>query len=62
MMIQKGSIVKVLREESYWYQDIGSVVKVEKDVKYPVLVRFEKETYGGVNTNNFAEYELAIIG
>ena len=60
-MIKKGVIVKVLRKESYWYQDIGSVVKVDKGIKYPVLVRFEKETYSGVNTNNFAESELTII-
>ena len=44
-MIKKGSIGKVLRKESYWYQDTGSVVKVDKDIKYPVLVKFEKETY-----------------
>ena len=60
-MIQKGVNVKVLRRESYWYQDIGSVVKVDKDIKYPVLVRFEKETYSGVNSNNFAESELIIV-
>lgn len=60
-MIQKGSTVKVLRKESYWYQDTGSVVKVDKDIKYPVLVKFEKETYSGVNTNSFAENELILI-
>ena len=60
-MIKKGSIVKVLREESYWYQDTGSVVKVDKDIKYPVLVRFEKETYSGVNSNSFAESELILV-
>lgn len=60
-MIQKGSLVKVLRKESYWYQYIGSVVKVDKDIKYPVLVKFEKETYSGVNTNSFAESELVLV-
>nr|AOM64646.1 photosystem I subunit IV [Riquetophycus sp.] len=60
-MIKKGSKVKVLRKESYWYQDVGSVVKVDKDIKYPVLVRFDKETYSGVNSNNFAENELIAI-
>uniref|UniRef100_UPI003002C9C0 photosystem I reaction center subunit IV n=1 Tax=Anunuuluaehu liula TaxID=3049639 RepID=UPI003002C9C0 len=60
-MIKKGSIVKVLRKESYWYQDTGTVVKVEKDIKYPVLVRFTKETYSGVNSNNFAENELNLV-
>nr|YP_009314392.1 Photosystem I reaction center subunit IV [Liagora harveyana]SCW22646.1 Photosystem I reaction center subunit IV [Liagora harveyana] len=57
-MVKKGSVVKVLRKESYWYQDKGTVVKVDKDIKYPVLVRFAKETYSGVNSNNFAEDEV----
>ena len=57
-MIQKGSKVKILRKESYWYQDIGTVIKVETDIKYPVLVRFAKETYAGVSNSNFAQNEL----
>lgn len=57
-MIQKGSKVKILREESYWYQDIGTVIKVEADIKYPILVRFAKETYSGVSNSNFAQNEL----
>nr|YP_009314187.1 Photosystem I reaction center subunit IV [Izziella formosana]SCW22441.1 Photosystem I reaction center subunit IV [Izziella formosana] len=60
-MVKKGSVVKVLRKESYWYQDKGTVVKVDKDIKYPVLVRFEKETYSGVNSNNFAEDEVVEV-
>nr|YP_010204079.1 photosystem I subunit IV [Ahnfeltia fastigiata]UAT97697.1 photosystem I subunit IV [Ahnfeltia fastigiata]UAT97900.1 photosystem I subunit IV [Ahnfeltia fastigiata] len=57
-MIEKGSKVKILRKESYWYQDLGTVVKVEKDIKYPVLVRFTKDAYSGVNINSFSEEEL----
>nr|YP_010197660.1 photosystem I reaction center subunit IV [Gracilaria flabelliformis subsp. simplex]UAD86076.1 photosystem I reaction center subunit IV [Gracilaria flabelliformis subsp. simplex] len=60
-MIKKGSVVKVLRKESYWYQDIGTVVKIEKDIKYSVLVRFIRETYSGVNSNNFSESELLLV-
>lgn len=60
-MLKKGSIVKILRKESYWFQDIGTVIKVDKDIKYPVLVRFVKETYSGVNSNNFSEKELTIV-
>nr|YP_010502400.1 photosystem I reaction center subunit IV [Grateloupia turuturu]UXC96813.1 photosystem I reaction center subunit IV [Grateloupia turuturu] len=60
-MIKKGAKVKVLRKESYWYQDLGTVIKVDKDIKYPVLVRFVKETYSGVNSNNFAESELIVV-
>nr|YP_010196020.1 photosystem I reaction center subunit IV [Gracilaria bursa-pastoris]UAD83417.1 photosystem I reaction center subunit IV [Gracilaria bursa-pastoris] len=60
-MIKKGSVVKVLRKESYWYQDVGTVAKVEKDIKYSVLVRFIRETYSGVNSNNFSESELLLV-
>ena len=60
-MIKKGSKVRVLRKESYWYQDTGIVVKVDKDIKYPIVVRFVKETYSGVNSNNFAETELILV-
>nr|YP_009396479.1 photosystem I reaction center subunit IV [Polysiphonia scopulorum]ARW65665.1 photosystem I reaction center subunit IV [Polysiphonia scopulorum] len=60
-MLEKGCKVKVLRKESYWYQDIGTVVKIDKGIKYSVLVRFTKTTYSGVNTNNFAEAELVVL-
>nr|YP_009546650.1 photosystem I subunit IV [Gelidium kathyanniae]YP_009564942.1 photosystem I subunit IV [Gelidium coulteri]YP_009565142.1 photosystem I subunit IV [Gelidium galapagense]YP_009565342.1 photosystem I subunit IV [Gelidium sinicola]AYO27998.1 photosystem I subunit IV [Gelidium kathyanniae]QBA96293.1 photosystem I subunit IV [Gelidium coulteri]QBA96493.1 photosystem I subunit IV [Gelidium galapagense]QBA96693.1 photosystem I subunit IV [Gelidium sinicola] len=60
-MIKKGSVVKILRKESYWYQDTGTVVKVETDIKYPVLVRFSKETYSGVISNNFAQDEVMVV-
>nr|YP_009396678.1 photosystem I reaction center subunit IV [Vertebrata australis]ARW65864.1 photosystem I reaction center subunit IV [Vertebrata australis] len=60
-MLKKGSKVKIFRKESYWYQDVGTVVKVDKGIRYPVLVRFVKPTYSGVNTNNFAEAELSIL-
>nr|YP_009313373.1 Photosystem I reaction center subunit IV [Dichotomaria marginata]SCW21627.1 Photosystem I reaction center subunit IV [Dichotomaria marginata] len=60
-MLKKGDLVKVVRKESYWYQDLGTVVKVDSGgIKYPVLVRFQKETYSGINTNNFAEDELIL--
>ena len=60
-MIQKGSKVKIIRKESYWYKSCGTVVKVDKGFKYPVLVRFIKTTYSGVNTNSFAESELICL-
>jgi photosystem I subunit IV len=59
-MVKKGDVVKIIRKESYWYQENGTVVKVESGIKYPVLVRFEKETYTGINSNNFAEDELTV--
>ena len=60
-MIKKGSKVKVLRKESYWYQDIGTVFKVEEKIKYPVAVRFSRQSYNGVKINNFSENELVLI-
>jgi photosystem I subunit 4 len=60
-MVKKGDLIKVIRKESYWYQENGTVIKVENEIKYPVLVRFEKEAYSGVNSNNFAEDEVILI-
>nr|YP_009397308.1 photosystem I reaction center subunit IV [Thuretia quercifolia]ARW66494.1 photosystem I reaction center subunit IV [Thuretia quercifolia] len=60
-MVEKGVKVKILRKESYWYKDIGTVIKVDKGIKYPVLVRFSKVTYSGVNSNNFSEDEVNVI-
>ena len=59
-MVKKGSKVKILRPESYWFKYIGTVVKVEKDIKYPVLVRFDRESYNGVNSNNFSLEEVEL--
>jgi photosystem I subunit 4 len=61
-MLTKNVKVKVLRKESYWYQDIGIVTKVEKvNIRYPISVKFSKVAYNGVDKNNFSEDELVLV-
>jgi len=61
-MIERGSKVRVLRPESYWFQECGSVATIAKGGdRYPVVVRFEKVNYAGVATNNFALDELVEV-
>jgi photosystem I subunit 4 len=59
-MLKKGSKVRILRKESYWYNKVGVVVSVEKDsvIRYPVVIRFDSVNYSGTNTNNFSLAEL----
>ena len=59
-MIAKGSKVRILRKESYWFNKVGVVLSVEKSsvIRYPVVVRFESVNYSGTNTNNFSLAEL----
>jgi photosystem I subunit 4 len=62
MAIQRGAKVRVLRKESYWYRDVGTVAAVDTSgILYPVIVRFDKINYYNINTNNFREDELEVL-
>merc|ERR1719352_1604117 len=61
-MVSRGSTVRILRPESYWFQECGTVATIAKGGdRYPVVVRFEKVNYAGVATNNFALEELVEV-
>lgn len=62
-MVEKGSKVRILRKESYWFNKVGVVVSVENStaIRYPVVVRFDSVNYSGTNTNNFSLNELASL-
>ena len=58
-MVNRGEKVRSLRTESYWFNQVGTVVTIDQSgIRYPALVRFENVNYSGTNTNNFALDEL----
>lgn len=62
-MVERGSRVRILRKESYWFQDTGLVASIDQGsgTRYPVIVRFNNLNYMGVNTNNFGYDEVLEI-
>ena len=60
--MEKGSKVRNLRKESYWFNEIGTVIAVDKSGgKYPALVKFAKVNYSGTLSTNFNLEELQEI-
>ena len=55
--------MRVMRPESYWFQETGTVATVDKNAgnRYGVVCRFDKVNYAGVATNNFAIDELIVV-
>jgi photosystem I subunit 4 len=62
MDIKRGSSVKILKKESYWYNETGKIASIEESstVLYGINVRFEKTNYNGVNTANFCPSDLKL--
>ena len=61
-MVDRNDTVRILRKESYWFNQTGTVATVDKSgIRYPVVVRFQNVNYSGTNTNNFAIDELVVV-
>ena len=61
-MINRGAKVRILRKESYWFNQVGTIATVDQSgIRYPAVVRFENVNYSGTNTNNFALDELVEV-
>jgi len=61
-MIDRNSKVRILRKESYWFNQLGTVATIDQSgIRYPAVVRFENVNYSGTNTNNFALNELVEV-
>ena len=67
MSFARKDKVRILRQESYWFNQIGEIVSIDKSpaMRYPVTVKFEKCDFkafsgvdGGANTSQFSVKEL----
>ena len=67
MSFTRKDKVRILRQESYWFNTIGEIVSVDKSpaMRYPITVKFANCDFkafsgvdGGANTSQFSPSEL----
>lgn len=62
-MLEPGNLVRILRTNCYWANNMGTVVSIDSgDTIYPVMVRFERSNYQGFNSSYFGFHELELLG
>jgi photosystem I subunit 4 len=59
-MVSRGSTVRILKKESYWFNEVGTVAVVDQN-SLSSSRKIRKVNYSGTNTNNFALDELVEI-
>jgi photosystem I subunit 4 len=61
-MVNRGATVRIIRKESYWFNQTGTVATVDQSgIRYHAVVRFGNVNHSGTNTNNFALDELVEV-
>ena len=59
--IKKNSKVRILRTESFWYSQTGTVTSIDTTNIYPVTVILQNKNTNGSNTGKFALVELQLM-
>ncbi|CAA6666500.1 unnamed protein product [Spirodela intermedia] len=55
---KRGTQVKILRRESYWFNGVGSVVAVDQVISLPGRGPLQQGHYANVSTNNYSLDEI----